>query len=180
MTDEIELRKYCVERAISAFTARGEPSSVAFAREIYDFLKGNEWAATEVVKGPEETHAPADLTSGSAWSVDSLHMRPFKLKPLTPVQKAALKAAIDLWRDNGRVNGSEVARALNWDTPGNINAVFKVLCGMGYCRRQGWFITPLFTPDGVAVGPVIRKLPDGVAKGYKPMTAKLGEVGRIS
>lgn len=175
---DIELRKHALQIACALQPVRGNDFDVILhAQRVYDFLTAGKWYSTAIDKPAATADLPV-VTSPA--DTDALHVRPMRLAALTPLQKSALRTAIDLFRASGRVTGTDVARAMHWSTPGNINATFKKLMAMGYVRRTGWFLTPIYTADGVAVGPVIQKLPDGVARGYKPMTAKIGEVGRIS
>lgn len=179
MTEDVVLRIRAMELAIEGYPRQSENFHVVnFAKEIYGFLTEEKWHSTEVEKRPQPQEQSEPFVGVKA-PVAPPPVRPFKLAALTPMQKSALKVAIDLYRTTGRVTGTDVARGLNWATPGNINFTFKRLVAMGYVRRQGWFITPIYHPDGTAVGPIVQKLPDGIARGYKPMTAKLGEVGRV-
>lgn len=176
---DLELRKFALTAAMGFYANKPEVPSVEYTREIYAFLKGEvSWGSTEVTKDDKNEEAGVTAVS-PPWNETELHVRPFKLAPLTAVQKVALKTAIELYRDTGRVTGSDIGRIMNYARPGALNMVFRKLHNMGYVRRKGWFITPVYNAEGVAVAPVVQKLPDGVAMGYRPMRAKLGEVGRI-
>ena len=65
-------------------------------------------------------------------------------------------------------------------TQSNVSMHLKNLVAMGYIRRpKTQTYIPVYLPDGKPVPTVIEKLPDGVAVGYKPLTQKIGNIGRL-
>ncbi len=180
--DQIELKKFAVSTALHLTVATGKPESFTPAmNDIWAFLNACE---KENVKTAEFSAVPAEDTPIATFPettrADSLPVRTHTLPALTTMQKAVLKACIELWKEETKVNSTDIGRAMRWTTPSAANAYVKILLKAGYIRRDGWYITPIYHHDGTKVAPVVQRLPDGVAKGYRPMTAKLGEVGRIS
>lgn len=172
MTDDLELRKYALEKVLGLGLM--DPAVMTdLARKFYDFL------------APAATRSPVwgdttEVIKVEAASAEENPVRPFFVRPLTPVEKVILKHIIDLHRTQEKVTGADVSRAANYAHLVQSNATIKRLVMSGYCRRDGYNIIPLRDVTGNPLPVTVQKLPEGYAMGYKPMTAPMGQVGRIS
>lgn len=170
MSEDIELRKWAIDKAASMLTIIPDRNPIELARELFEFLS----PPSNLLQ--MDRPDPVQPSHGE----DDFYTRTHKLRPLSPIEKALLKITIDLYREQGKITGTEIGRAARYEFPASANAFIKKLHIAGYVRREGWFVTPILDCEGNKLPPVVQRLPDGVAKGYTPMTAKLGEVGRIS
>lgn len=183
MDDQIELKKFAITSALHLTVATGKPESfTGLMNDMWQFLSGCE---KEQIKSVVHTDGrPIEEASPTATFPETPHValpvRQHSLPPLTTMQKAVLKACIELYKHQSKINSTDIGRHMNWTCPSAANGYVKILTRSGYVRKDGWFITPIYHHDGIKVAPVVQRLPPGVAKGYQPMTAKLGEVGRIS
>lgn len=194
MNDQIELKKFAITSALHLTVATGSPAAfTGLMNDMWNFLSSldKETDKTKESAGPHLTatevearrHAyqegPPPATFPEIPHAE-LPVRQHSLPPLTTMQKAVLKACIELWKEEAKVNSTDIGRHMRWTSPSAANPYVKILVKTGYVRRDGWFITPLYHHDGSKVAPVVQRLPDGVAKGYKPLTVPMGTVGRIS
>lgn len=178
MEDQIELKKFAITSALHLTVATGSPASfTGLMNDMWQFLSGCE--KESVKEATESPVLPPPATFPEVPHAE-LPVRQHSLPALSTMQKAILKACIELWKEEAKVNSTDIGRRLGWTTPSAVNPYVKALMKAGYVRRDGWFITPQYHHDGTKVAPIVQRLPIGIAKGYKPMTAKLGEVGRIS
>lgn len=94
-------------------------------------------------------------------------------------QKLVLQEAIRWHLDGMKINGAKLAVALHM-TQSNISKHLRTLVLNGYIRRpKPHSFIPVRYPDGREIEVVVTKVPTMAAKGYKPLTAKLGEIGRV-
>lgn len=177
---DLDLKRFAIDMARHA-----GPNMVTVAKDLYAFLAETPITAVGLPLVPgdkgfvEQGYEPPVATFPEVPHAE-LPVRQHGLPALTTMQKAVLKVCIELWKEEAKVNSTDIGRRMNWTNPASANTYVKVLVKMGYIRRDGWYITPQFHHDGTKVATVVQRLPPGVAKGYQPMTAKLGEVGRIS
>lgn len=169
--EDLELRKYALEKVLGLNLA--EPEVIPeLAAKFYNFLSPPPMQAgwggtTEVIK-------LGDPATSQEYAV-----RPFNPRPLKPIEKATLKVITDLYRETEKVNGAEVSKVMNYAHLTQSNTAIKGLVLAGYCRRDRYKIIPLRDVAGNILPPMVQKVADGYAMGYKPLTAPIGTMGRV-
>lgn len=158
---DLELKKYCIEQAMKL----GGDDVVKTAREFHAFLSGP----------AVETPSAQPLSPPRAREVVT---RPWVAPRLTATQKAVLSVIVQMHIKGERINGRALGAEMK-STGSNGYAHLKNLTRLGYVRRisRAKYIA-LYRPDGSEVGIIKTVLPAMPAKGYKPLTAKLGDIGR--
>lgn len=101
------------------------------------------------------------------------------IKALSSTQKAVLRVAIDLYL-KGEIVNSVSLHKINAGAQSTLSYHLKNLVRHGYMRRENHrSYIPTHKPDGSELETVVTVVPPGVAKGYKPHTGKLGDIGRV-
>lgn len=164
MTQDVRIAamEYAVRSGI------GSPGLIKMAQEIYDFLAGKTPLIAQ--QGGVSSSSVQPKIAERAWIPPSL----------TPKQKIVLRQCITWYIAGVKFTGATLARHFKGTGP-NYNAHLENLRKKGYIRREGNKIkyTPLYYPDGRKVETLLVKIPTGSAQGYKPMTAKMGDISRV-
>lgn len=153
-----DLKKYALEKAL---TLGGKPTDIIdAATAFYNFLN------------------PAVKTNGHAVSAPP-PVRPLAALDLPKMRREVLKEAIRLSNAGETINartihtGCGISQSM---TSNHLNALIK----SGHIKRQGNKYWPALLPNGDPYIMPITKVPEGFARGYKPATQKIGNIGRVN
>lgn len=155
-------KRYALERAIDVYKTRPEastPSTLTYlADSFYGFLTSDAPLA-QIKESGGVTTSPAKQRT---------HLIEHRLGDITSQQRHILKACIILWMRGDKCSGAALGREVK-QTQSNVSTHLRKLEKAGYVRRLApTRYQPLFHPSGEEVSAVIRKLPAGNARGYKP------------
>ena len=159
-------KRYCVDKAIAC--GAGPADIIKVAREIEAFMEAaaaDQGGKTALAGTPDAPEKQAQAPVVRAWAVPSL----------TPTEKIVLRQCIT-WHNAGeKISGVRLNQHLK--TQGNSTHLRK-LVRKKYMERLGNKFWPVRTPQGAELPPVLTKCPPAAAKGYKPLTQKLGNIAR--
>lgn len=167
MNEDIELKKYCIDKAFSSLAG---PNPMALVREMYNFL----------LPATPAHDCTAKPTNSSVLIRDQYGpIRKWNPAPLTKTQKAILQIAINIFNSGDILNGVSLAGKAKC-TQSNASSHLKNLTRKKYLRRiNGRQWSPAYDQSGRALPVVVTECPPRAAKGYKgPLTAKISEHGR--
>jgi len=84
----------------------------------------------------------------------------------------------DIFNSGEKLNGVALAKASKF-TQSNTSTHLKTLVKKGYITRRGYDWRPVRDHRGLELPVIKTVLPPAPARGYKPMTQKLGDIARI-
>lgn len=132
---------------------------------------------------PANPEPEDDVDSRMAQIAKEVAVASFRTEPLTALRKAIMKAAVEIYYETGDyLTQQPIYERMTNVSQNQVSYHFKWLVKNGYLHREPgrhrWW--PLLNFEGKPVKRVLKQCPVGYAKGYKPMSAPIGQVGRVS